>query len=645
MHRHAMAALLLASTLVGVPRAHAGYTILIGPQTMAPVAAVSPASGKLGEGIVEFVVQDQIVATRQSFATLLSRNLGPQRVDQRFVSHLTARLGAGNLFESLLWVSDDEDFRDSAPRTHVSDLGSVVGGTVGGLGGLRLGGERLFAGLNLSTGTDTFHPWLFSFALPRSGGAPALRASLDLAPGFPGSAEVTDVQFVTPPTSDGANGVSTYFLVAEKQSGDCHSVKFGKAQYLDDTQIFNSNFYLDPLSGFSECHTRSARFAEMSSERARFEDAQLLWMGVRLRNTPTSAESVGLYQIRDQGNSAALDIQFGGDGQVKIQHASGLNMRFWDLANHGDKLYVSIGVEGPQVGAYQPIIVRLNKDGTLASGFGNNGIVSIPATGLSTNPRTISTGYNGGVQATLVTGETYTASTVRPFAFFHTLTSPAGAPETYTSQHVEYAFPDRLNSTFFTHEHAPDGTITVAGANFGSYPDVSTMRPFLGRLAGPPGTTKAIEYFHTGLGHYAVISIPAEVQALDSGTIAGWSRTGFWFNVHASETPGTLGVDRFFSEAFAPKSSHFYTSSSSEFAILQGSPVWKHEGRTFFAPWPSFANRCPPTMRPVKRVYNNGVTGAPNHQYADDETVIAQAIARGGVIESGAVDGSFFCSE
>ena len=170
------------------------------------------------------------------------------------------------------------------------------------------------------------------------------------------------------------------------------------------------------------------------------------------------------------------------------------------------------------------------------------------------------------------------------------------------------------------------------------------MRPFVGRIAGPPGTTKAIEYFHAGLGHYAVISIPAEIQALDSQTIPGWTRTGFWFNVHATEAPGTLGVDRFFSDAFAPKSSHFYTNNANEFAILQGSPVWKHEGRTFFAYWPALDNRCPPGMRPVKRIFNNGVTGAPNHQYADDEDVINQAIARGGVIETGAADGAFFCS-
>ncbi|MFO1282104.1 MAG: hypothetical protein U1F51_06465 [Burkholderiales bacterium] len=636
MHRHAAIVLLLASNLLGVPCARAGPTIVIGPQPMA--AADSASSTKLGEATSGFDLSACCPYATQAFAKAAARNLGPQRSDQRLAFAVNTFTPASTIPGSELLTIADLDFRADSPTLNRWVINDPVSTGPMNLTGMQLGGERLFVGANVSTGPNAFHPWLYSFALPRSGGLPTLRASLDLAPGFAGTAEVTDVRFVTPPTSDLADLTSNFFLVAEQQSGDCHAIKFGKAEYVDDgTPSLSQKYHFGAFQPFSECHTRAMRFGKNDPLPA---DAAI-WIGGRVRNTPNSSESVALYKLTDQGDTAVLDTSFGGDGQVKIQHASGLNMRFFDLTSRTDRLYVALAVEGPQVGTYQPIIMRMFLDGGLDYGFGVNGIVLIPATGSSSNPRTITTDAAGNI---VVTGETYTANSVRPFAYFHVRTSPLNAAEAFASQHVEYAFPGFANSAFFTHDHAPDGTITFGGATYGAYPDISTMRPFVGRIAGPPGTTKAIEYFHAGLGHYAVISIPAEIQALDSQTIPGWTRTGFWFNVHATEAPGTLGVDRFFSDAFAPKSSHFYTNNANEFAILQGSPVWKHEGRTFFAYWPALDNRCPPGMRPVKRIFNNGVTGAPNHQYADDEDVINQAIARGGVIETGAADGAFFCS-
>src|SRR5262249_13750244 len=44
----------------------------------------------------------------------------------------------------------------------------------------------------------------------------------------------------------------------------------------------------------------------------------------------------------------------------------------------------------------------------------------------------------------------------------------------------------------------------------------------------------AVEFYAAALDHYFISTDPAEIAALDSGTIKGWSRTGYSFNAYAS---------------------------------------------------------------------------------------------------------------
>jgi hypothetical protein len=279
----------------------------------------------------------------------------------------------------------------------------------------------------------------------------------------------------------------------------------------------------------------------------------------------------------------------------------------------------------------------LNANGTLDTSFAVGGVLVIPTTGSSTNPRTMTIDIHDNIQ---ISGETYTATTVRPFVYFHTKTSAPGAPETYDSQIVEYAFAGHENSAFFTHVREPDGTITAAGTSFGAYPDPASMRPLIVKLEGPKAAMPAIEYFHAGFGHYATIANPVEIVKLDKGEISGWDRTGWWFNVYPVGTPGTIGIDRFFSAVFDPKSSHFYAANAMESAIVKQNPDWTFEGTVFGALVPSANGRCSPFARPVSRVYNDGKTGAPNHRFGDDPGVIAEALGMGGKLE-----GTVYCTE
>ena len=103
---------------------------------------------------------------------------------------------------------------------------------------------------------------------------------------------------------------------------------------------------------------------------------------------------------------------------------------------------------------------------------------------------------------------------------------------------------------------------------------------------------------------------------------------------------------RFFTEAFAPKSSHFYTSSSAECNLLRNeSRDWKYEADAFYVESADNpAGSCPTGTQAVYRLYNNGQTGAPNHRYTTDPGVRADMMGRGWIPEGYGPEGVGFCA-
>ena len=159
----------------------------------------------------------------------------------------------------------------------------------------------------------------------------------------------------------------------------------------------------------------------------------------------------------------------------------------------------------------------------------------------------------------------------------------------------------------------------------------------------PPPSSLVVEYFHAGFGHYFVTNLATEIAALDGGQFAGWSRTGRQFNAYASGNGIVLPVCRFFTVAFAPKSSHFYTPFAPECDGLKAGRDWQYEGEAFFVNLPDGNGVCAGTENPVYRLYNDGQNGAPNHRYATDPAVRAEMLAKGWVSEGLGPLGVIFC--
>ena len=156
-----------------------------------------------------------------------------------------------------------------------------------------------------------------------------------------------------------------------------------------------------------------------------------------------------------------------------------------------------------------------------------------------------------------------------------------------------------------------------------------------------------IEYYHAAFDHYFITRNPDEITKLDNGTFAGWARTGLTFNVYATATAGASSVCRFFSTAFDPKSSHFYTPFPAECAMVRANSSWQFEGEgndVFFIGMAAGDGTCPGGTSPVYRLYNNGQGAAPNHRYTTASNLRDQMIAAGWVLEGNGPGFAFMCA-
>lgn len=160
----------------------------------------------------------------------------------------------------------------------------------------------------------------------------------------------------------------------------------------------------------------------------------------------------------------------------------------------------------------------------------------------------------------------------------------------------------------------------------------------------PPATATAIEYYHQAFDHYFITAIADEITKLDNGTFVGWARTGKSFKVYTSTASGLNPVCRFFSTAFAPKSSHFYTPLPAECTVVKANPNWMFEDEVFFIAVPTVDGTCPAGTSPVYRVYNNGQGAAPNHRYTTDLAVRTAMLALGWIPEGYGPIGVIMCA-
>lgn len=162
----------------------------------------------------------------------------------------------------------------------------------------------------------------------------------------------------------------------------------------------------------------------------------------------------------------------------------------------------------------------------------------------------------------------------------------------------------------------------------------------------------AIEYYHAASDHYFISAAAPDIDALDSGRLAGWQRTGEFFYVGAG--PGTFpGFAQPVCRFYLPPGegdSHFLSASIDECeAVRARFPRFILESdATFHATLPDpISGACPDyvsgfaIMEPVYRLWNRRSDA--NHRYTRSILVRDEMRQRGYMSEGYGPDGVAMC--
>lgn len=158
------------------------------------------------------------------------------------------------------------------------------------------------------------------------------------------------------------------------------------------------------------------------------------------------------------------------------------------------------------------------------------------------------------------------------------------------------------------------------------------------------GTAIATEYYNADLDHYFHTANGVENRLLQDGQFGNaWNRSFDFFRVWTTPAPDRVQVCRFFSDAFAPKSSHVYVVSAAECDALKSSSDWRFEGMSYYVALPDAQGSCAAGTVPLYRVYNNGLGGAPNHRITASRALRDAMVTAGWVSEGSGTDTVYAC--
>ena len=173
------------------------------------------------------------------------------------------------------------------------------------------------------------------------------------------------------------------------------------------------------------------------------------------------------------------------------------------------------------------------------------------------------------------------------------------------------------------------------------------------------GPTAVYEYYNAARDHYFVTASPLEIDALESGRIAGWKRSGEAEAFLAFSTPARARfVPRAEADArpvcrfFVPPASHFLSASEEECnAVAATHPEFHFEtGAAFYAWLPDAATGSCPVLsakiggfefQPVYRLWNRKADT--NHRLTTSRSERDTMIEAGWVSEGYGDDGVAMC--
>ena len=182
----------------------------------------------------------------------------------------------------------------------------------------------------------------------------------------------------------------------------------------------------------------------------------------------------------------------------------------------------------------------------------------------------------------------------------------------------------------------------------------ATFAVLVAILAFPASAYTVVEYYNANLDHYFMTPLPAEISALDSGSIAGWTRTGLVFDAFASVAAAAGAAVNPVCRFYIPPQhgdSHFFSASPDEcqavLAKIATDPnfsgyVYETPAEFYIALPDTTTGICPSGTAPVYRLWNDRADS--NHRYTADLPTRNAMIARGYVPEGYGPMGVAMCT-
>jgi hypothetical protein len=164
----------------------------------------------------------------------------------------------------------------------------------------------------------------------------------------------------------------------------------------------------------------------------------------------------------------------------------------------------------------------------------------------------------------------------------------------------------------------------------------------------------AVEFYRQAVDHYFISALQPDIDALDSGRLAGWVRTGFSFKVFPTQAAGGAGANPVCRFYIPPQhgDSHFFSADPvvecpAILAKIQSDPNYSgydyETPNAFYIALPNTTTgACPTGTIPVYRLWNQRADS--NHRYTTDPAIKAQMIAKGYVAEGYGPDSVIMCA-
>lgn len=158
----------------------------------------------------------------------------------------------------------------------------------------------------------------------------------------------------------------------------------------------------------------------------------------------------------------------------------------------------------------------------------------------------------------------------------------------------------------------------------------------------PHRRSNVIEYYHKGFDHYFVSSLAADIEALDSGRLAGWARSGQTFKAYPSPVAGAEPICRLYiPPAFG--NSHFYGRKVAESDQTRAKfPQFVFESPAVMYLLVPVNGVCAAGTIPVYRAFSNRADA--NHRYTITRTLRDEMVGRGWIAEGDGPDLVVMCA-